>query len=46
MDILVADDDRIGRFLLNSALCELGHSVTEATMDVMPGKLGNASATS
>jgi CheY-like chemotaxis protein len=31
MDILVADDDRIGRFLLNSALCELGHSVTEAT---------------
>ena len=31
MDILVADDDRIGRFLLNSARCELGHSVTEAT---------------
>jgi len=31
MDILVADDDRIGRFLLNSALCELGHRVTEAT---------------
>jgi CheY-like chemotaxis protein len=31
MDILVADDDCIGRFLLNSALCELGHSVTEAT---------------
>jgi CheY-like chemotaxis protein len=31
MDILVADDDRIGRFLLNSALRELGHSVTEAT---------------
>src|SRR5678816_2299784 len=46
MDILVADDDRIGRFLLNSALRELGHSVTEARMDVMPGKLGNASATS
>jgi CheY-like chemotaxis protein len=31
MDILVADDDRIARFLLNSALRELGHSVTEAT---------------
>jgi CheY-like chemotaxis protein len=29
MDILVADDDRSGRFLLNSALRELGHSVTE-----------------
>src|SRR2546421_4503307 len=31
MDILVADDDRTGRFLLSSALIELGHSVTEAT---------------
>ncbi len=31
MDILVADDDRTGRFLLNSALRELGHSITEAT---------------
>ena len=31
MDILVADDDPSGRFLLNSALRELGHSVTEAT---------------
>lgn len=31
MDILVADDDRTGRFLLNSTLGELGHSVTEAT---------------
>ena len=31
MDILVADDDRTGRFLLNSALRELGHTVTEAT---------------
>jgi DNA-binding response OmpR family regulator len=31
MDILVADDDCTGRVLLNSALCELGHSVTEAT---------------
>jgi CheY-like chemotaxis protein len=31
MDILVADDDRTGRFLLNSALRELGHSVTEVT---------------
>src|SRR5256714_15453928 len=31
MDILVADDDRTGRFLLTSALTELGHSVTEAT---------------
>jgi len=30
MDILVADDDRMGRFLLNSTLIELGHSVTEA----------------
>ena len=29
MDILVADDDRTGRFLLSSALTELGHSVTE-----------------
>ena len=31
MDILVADDDCSGRFLLNSALRELGHSVTETT---------------
>ena len=31
MDILVADDDRTSRFLLSSALIELGHSVTEAT---------------
>ena len=31
MDILVADDDRTGRFLLSSTLIELGHSVTEAT---------------
>ena len=31
MDILVADDDCTGRFLLNSALRELGHSVTETT---------------
>jgi len=31
MDILVADDDRTARFLLSSALIELGHSVTEAT---------------
>ena len=31
MDILVADDDHTGRFLLNSALRELGHSVTEST---------------
>jgi CheY-like chemotaxis protein len=30
MDILVADDDRTGRFLLNSALCDFGHTVTEA----------------
>jgi len=30
MDILVADDDRNSRFLLNSALIALGHSVTEA----------------
>jgi len=30
MDILVADDDRTARFLLSSALIELGHSVTEA----------------
>ena len=30
MDILVADDDPSGRFLLNSTLVELGHSVTEA----------------
>ena len=30
MDILVADDDRNSRFLLHSALTELGHSVTEA----------------
>ena len=29
MDILVADDDCTGRFLVNSALRELGHSVTE-----------------
>jgi DNA-binding response OmpR family regulator len=29
MDILVADDDRSGRFLLNSTLIELGHRVTE-----------------
>ena len=29
MDILVADDERSGRFLLNSTLIELGHSVTE-----------------
>src|SRR5437773_11232745 len=31
MDILVADDDSSGRFLLNSTLVELGHSVIEAT---------------
>lgn len=31
MDILVADDDRSGRFSLNSALHELGHAVTEAS---------------
>ena len=31
MDILVADDDCTGRFLLNSALRQLGHSVTETT---------------
>jgi CheY-like chemotaxis protein len=31
MDILVADDDRTGRFLVNSTLRELGHRVTEAT---------------
>ena len=31
MDILVADDDCTDRFLLNSALRELGHSVTETT---------------
>ena len=30
MDILVADDDRNSRFLLHSALTELGHNVTEA----------------
>ena len=30
MDILVADDDRHGRFLLNFALNQLGQSVTEA----------------
>ena len=30
MDILVADDDCSGRFLLNSALIALGHTVTEA----------------
>jgi DNA-binding response OmpR family regulator len=30
MDILVADDDPTGRFLLNSALMELGHTVTGA----------------
>jgi DNA-binding response OmpR family regulator len=30
MDILVADDDHSGRFLLNSTLIELGHCVTEA----------------
>ena len=29
MDILVADDDRSGRFLLNFTLIELGHRVTE-----------------
>src|SRR5207248_804530 len=29
MDILVADDDSSGRFLLNSTLVELGHSVIE-----------------
>jgi len=29
MDILVADDDRSGRFLLNSTLIGLGHRVTE-----------------
>jgi PleD family two-component response regulator len=29
MDILVADDDSSGRFLLNSTLVELGHRVTE-----------------
>ncbi len=29
MKILVADDDRHGRFLLNSALSQTGHSVTE-----------------
>jgi len=31
MDIFVDDDNRIGRAFLNSALRELGHSVTEAT---------------
>ena len=31
MDILVADDDRTGRFLVSSSLNELGHSVTEVT---------------
>jgi DNA-binding response OmpR family regulator len=31
MNILVADDDSSGRFLLNSALQELGHAVTEAS---------------
>jgi CheY-like chemotaxis protein len=31
MDILVADDDPSGRFLLNSVLHELGYAVTEAT---------------
>jgi DNA-binding response OmpR family regulator len=31
MDILVADDDPTGRFLLSSALTQLGHTVTEAT---------------
>jgi DNA-binding response OmpR family regulator len=31
MDILVADDDPTGRFLLGSALTQLGHTVTEAT---------------
>lgn len=31
MDILVADDDPSGRFLLNSVLQELGYAVTEAT---------------
>ena len=30
MDILVADDDRTGRFLLKSVLTELGYHVTEA----------------
>ena len=30
MDILVADDDRTGRFLLSAILIELGHRVTEA----------------
>jgi DNA-binding response OmpR family regulator len=29
VNILVADDDRHGRFLLNSALSQAGHSVTE-----------------
>jgi DNA-binding response OmpR family regulator len=29
VNILVADDDRHGRFLLNSALSQIGHSVTE-----------------
>ena len=29
MDILVADDDRSSRFLLNSTLIGLGHRVTE-----------------
>src|ERR1700730_17840878 len=28
VNILVADDDRHGRFLLNSALSQIGHSVT------------------
>jgi CheY-like chemotaxis protein len=46
MDILVADDDRTGRFLLNSTLGELGHSVTETTNGCEAGKLGNAGATS
>jgi CheY-like chemotaxis protein len=31
MDILVADDDRTGRFLVSSTLIKLGHSVTEVT---------------
>jgi CheY-like chemotaxis protein len=31
MDILVADDDPSGRFLLNCTLRELGHSITETT---------------
>src|SRR5438094_1933400 len=46
MDILVADDDPSGRFLLNSTLVELGHSVTEAANGSMPGKHGNAGNTS